>query len=123
MQNRIGQHIRLNRDFHSLRESIKLSAPCLVSPLLLNRIVAFLPVETDIAGSRDTVEQIFERVARDSRVELRMGISNLVESTAQFHDAYRESILALQQTPAGEFRFSQTCCLCSIPAAKATSAG
>ena len=105
MPNRIGQHMRLNRDFHSLRESIKLVAPCLVGPLLLNRIVVFLPVEEDLSGSRDTVEQIFERVSRDSGVELRMGISNLVESTAQFHDAYRESLLALQQTPAGEFRF------------------
>ncbi|NCA99203.1 MAG: response regulator [Clostridia bacterium] len=105
MPNRIGQHMRLNRDFNSLRESIKLAAPCLVGPLLLNRIVVFLPVEADFPGSRDTVEQIFQRVARDSGVDLRMGISSLVESTAQFHDAYRESLLALQQTPTGELRF------------------
>jgi len=110
MPNRIGQHMRLNRDFHALRETIKLAAPCLVGPLLLNRIVIFLPLEAEGEGNpvvqgQVLARQIFDRVARDSGAELRMGVSSQVESTAQFHAAYRESLLALQQTPAGDIRY------------------
>ncbi len=108
--NRIGQHVRLNRDFGSLRESIKLITPCLVGPLLLNRLVVFVPVEAELTSSLneqapEIARQIFSRVERETGSELRMGVSSMVESISQFHDAYQESILALQQTPAGEIRF------------------
>ncbi len=108
--NRIGQHVRLNRDFSGLREMIKTLTPCLVGPLLLNRIVVFVPIEAELTGSSreqglQLVTQIFERVNREGGTELRMGVSSIVESIGQLHDAYQESLLALQQTPAGEFRF------------------
>lgn len=108
--NRIGQHVRLNRDFSGLRESLKNVVPCLVGPLLLNRIVIFLPIEAELAGasrehSQQLVKKIFERINREGGDELRMGVSSLVESVGQLHDAYQESLLALQQTPAGEYRF------------------
>ena len=108
--NRIGQHVRLNRDFTGLRETIKTIVPCLVGPLLLNRVVVFIPAEAELAGSLSDqathlATQIFERVNRESGTELRMGVSSLVESVSQLHDAYQESLLALQQNPAGEIRF------------------
>lgn len=108
--NRIGQHVRLNRDFSVLRESIKTIVPCLVGPLLLNRVVVFIPAEAELAGTLlDQVPhlatQIFERINREGGTELRMGVSSVVESVSQLHDAYQESLLALQQTPAGEIRF------------------
>lgn len=108
--NRIGQHVRLNRDFGSLRESIKLVTPCLVGPLLLNRLVVFVPIEAELTSSLNNqapelARQIFSRVERDCGSELRMGVGSPIESVSQFHDAYQESILTLQQTPAGEIRF------------------
>ncbi|MDD2534483.1 MAG: response regulator [Eubacteriales bacterium] len=108
--NRIGQHVRLNRDFSSLRESIKMIVHCLVGPLLLNRIVVFIPIEAEMSGSLrdlapDFARQIFEKIEKAGESELRMGVSSIVESISQFHDAYQESLLALQQTPGGEIRF------------------
>jgi two-component system response regulator YesN len=104
MQNSIGSHVRLNRDFQTLRTLIHAVTPCLVGPLLLNRIVIFLPVEAELITSQYSqapalASQILKKVKSEIDTEMRMGISNSIESMGQLHDAYQQSIMALQQTP------------------------
>jgi two-component system response regulator YesN len=109
-QNRIGSNIRVNRDYLTLREFIKIVTPCLVGPLILNRISIFIPIEGCLFGRLDKqVEeiacQIFKRVQQKIETELRIGVSRPIESVGQLHGAYQETILALQMTPAGEIRY------------------
>lgn len=105
-QNRIGMNIRVNRGYEALRTYIKLSTPCLVGPLILNRIVLFLPMGTGSSSSQEArvpalADLIRKRVERDIDTGLRIGVSQPVESVSQYHSAYQESVLALQLAPVG----------------------
>lgn len=110
LNNRIGSHVRLNRDFQTLRELLRSQVTCLVGPLILNRIVIFLPVEVELSSAQyvqapELARQIYDQVKAETDSDLRMGISKPIESIAQLHEAYQQSILALHQTPRADICF------------------
>jgi two-component system response regulator YesN len=70
----------------------------------------FIPIEAELTSGpdgqvKDQAIQIFNRVQKEIRMELRIGVSQPIESVSQLHDAYQESLLTLQLTPAGEIYY------------------
>jgi two-component system response regulator YesN len=103
---RIGLNVRVNRDYPVIRDLVKMLIPCLVGPLILNRIAVFVPLETSAPFGPDSTadwgRQLFDRLPRELGAELRVGVSRAVESVSQLHDAYQECLLALRMTPVGQ---------------------
>lgn len=94
-------------DYALLRESVRRAMPCLVGPMVMNQMAVFIPAGAepdpgDEGRLREMARLLHSRIRETAGAVLRSGASRPVGAPGQFHNAYREALLAMQLAPPGE---------------------
>jgi two-component system response regulator YesN len=100
--NKIGTNIRSQRYYSLLRDAIKESCTCIVGPIMLNRIIVYVPCESDAdeylqrIKALGTAEEIYGRLREVTRsLEFYIGIGKRYRELNSIYKSYDESLKAI----------------------------
>lgn len=89
---------------NNFREIIKGSCKCIVGPLMLNRFIVFVPINTDkcqdykVKDSKKLAETLYNKLSNriSNKQNLTIGIGNCHNNLQQIYHSYEEAITALK---------------------------
>ena len=108
MGNKIGMNIKSQLFYPALREVIKARCKCIIGPVMLNRIVVFIPAGTndDEYGQRMealcTARDILGQVMESLDVDFRIGLGKSYNDFENLPASYEESLRAIRYAEKNE---------------------
>lgn len=103
LTNPVGTSIQVQSSYSAIREMIKESFPCIVGPMLTNKIPCYLPEET----AREDYEyrsnlitharELVHRLDHSLQLQFRIGIGS-VKPKHEIYESYQDAINALQNS-------------------------
>jgi two-component system response regulator YesN len=99
--NKIGSSIKSQKFYPSLRDTIKESCNCVVGPVMLNRIVTYIPCDCDIEEYEQRIEaldiatSVYNKFHSPSNVNFYIGIGKSYKSLGYIYKSYDESLKAI----------------------------
>lgn len=102
LKNRIGYSVRSERFYSFFRDTVKALHKSIVGPVMLNRIVIFVPtdVDTDELSRRTEAiklaETLLQRLSRQLNCSFKIGIGQSYEGIEFLSTSYEESLKALR---------------------------
>lgn len=102
MSNRIGISVKSQSFYPFIKETIKHKCKCLVGPVMLNRVVVFIPCEMsgNEYGQRlealSIAESVFEKITEKVDADFCIGIGRIYNGIENYARSYEESLKALR---------------------------
>lgn len=102
LENKIGYSVRSQNFYPFIRDTINATCRCIVGPVMLNRVVVFVPAnyETDEFSSRQKslafAEALFQKLSEKLKCSFKIGIGKTCESFELLPSSYEESLKALR---------------------------
>lgn len=101
--NKIGSGIKSQNIYPFMRNAIKDSIKCIVGPIMLNRIIAYIPCNADIDEYRQRVEalkkgaEILEKLRSTApNIDFYIGIGKSYPIISDIYKSYEESLRAIE---------------------------
>lgn len=100
LENRIGSSIKSHSFYPYLRDTLKYKCKCVVGPVIINRVVAFVSIEEEEEYKQrlaaiHIAECIVEKMGKTADVEFFIGIGSYQEFST-LNRSYEEALRALQ---------------------------
>lgn len=100
--NRIGISVKSQSFYPLIRDTIKYRCRCLVGPVMLNRIVVFIPCESggeeynQRLDALNIAESIFEKISEKLEADFCIGIGRTYNGIENLSRSYEESLKAIR---------------------------
>lgn len=101
LDNKIGFSIRSRNFYPYFSETVRSMCKCIVGPVLLNRVIVFIPADTsdDEYGQRlemlNIAESLYNRLLEKAVGDLKIGVGRICGSFEMLRASYEESLKAL----------------------------